>query len=660
MFCFYSGKINCQTKQVYFPTLLFFFLMLVTVLLSTSALTEEVASGNKSKFWHMDKTLTGPVQLLVSVPDQTMNVYRNGKHIIKTRISSGRPGHNTPGGIFSILQKRSEHYSNLFDNAPMPYMQRLTWSGVALHAGNVSRKFASHGCIRMPHNFARNLFRYTRRGAHVIITHEEIGPKEIVHSNLIAPTPRPFPVPKKALAPDLIKADPLAVTKLQWLKDERANTRKVLATTKQLLKEQRLDVKKRWKIYSQKNKRTAALTYKHSRLLKKIRWTKKHLIQTRENKENQVRKTLSWLKIAENKQDIFYDQLLSLNKDIARLRQERREAIAEEKNTYKLKKKISILRWKHTRLLKRISRAEKNVRNAKRALDARQKSVASQIEKTENQLVDLDNQLIAFNVDFLPLKDELDRTKKAFDEAQARSKNTSLTYQKLQRKFTRLNGDIQRTRKLVRLQKKPLRILLTKSNRKHKVRDVQQSLVDMGYKLGAIDGLYGRETIAVIKRYQKDNALKVSGLINDDLISSIRSKLGKEPLKSGHIYVRQGFKDIYNAPVGITDPALKLGTHFYTVLNFNKQDNQARWNVVTIKNRKQIAALKSRKIVTGSTPADVSLQTKAAQALDRINLPQKVRVFLSRRLTPGSSLIISDKGFSHETGQGTDFIVLAR
>ena len=104
-----------------------------------------------------------PVQILVSLPTQTMTVYKGGVEIATSRVSSGKPGHTTPSGVFSILQKKRMHYSNLYDNAPMPYMQRLTWSGVALHAGRVPNYPASHGCIRMPQAFARQLFGVTTR-----------------------------------------------------------------------------------------------------------------------------------------------------------------------------------------------------------------------------------------------------------------------------------------------------------------------------------------------------------------------------------------------------------------------------------------------------------------------------------------------------------------
>lgn len=95
-----------------------------------------------------------PLQMLVSLKDQKIRVYRGTELIRTAPISSGRRGNSTPPGVFSILEKRRRHFSNLYNNAPMPYMQRLTWSGVAMHQGRLPGYPASHGCIRLPRDFA--------------------------------------------------------------------------------------------------------------------------------------------------------------------------------------------------------------------------------------------------------------------------------------------------------------------------------------------------------------------------------------------------------------------------------------------------------------------------------------------------------------------------
>jgi lipoprotein-anchoring transpeptidase ErfK/SrfK len=120
--------------------------------------------------WQPEQSTQGDVEIVVSLPLQRAYVYRGGTLIGISTVSTGQPGYETPTGSFEILQKNRVHHSNLYNNAPMPFMQRLTWDGVAMHAGEIPGRPASHGCIRLPTTFARNLFGVTRLGAAVHVT----------------------------------------------------------------------------------------------------------------------------------------------------------------------------------------------------------------------------------------------------------------------------------------------------------------------------------------------------------------------------------------------------------------------------------------------------------------------------------------------------------
>ena len=121
----------------------------------------------------------GPVTIVVSTDRQRLTVYDGDRPVAETVISTGIPGHSTPHGVFSVIEKQIWHRSTIYSGAPMPFMQRLTWSGVAMHEGHVTGKPASHGCVRMPAAFARELYRYTRRGARVVIARENVTPTPI-------------------------------------------------------------------------------------------------------------------------------------------------------------------------------------------------------------------------------------------------------------------------------------------------------------------------------------------------------------------------------------------------------------------------------------------------------------------------------------------------
>jgi lipoprotein-anchoring transpeptidase ErfK/SrfK len=128
--------------------------------------------------WQPERSTQGEVEIVVSIPLQRAYVYRGGTLIGVTTVSTGKPGHRTPTGRFDILQKHARHFSSIYNNAPMPYMQRLTWGGIALHAGQIPGHPASHGCVRLPLAFAKNLFSVTRIGASVHIIPQSPAPTE--------------------------------------------------------------------------------------------------------------------------------------------------------------------------------------------------------------------------------------------------------------------------------------------------------------------------------------------------------------------------------------------------------------------------------------------------------------------------------------------------
>jgi hypothetical protein len=142
------------------------------------------------------KPPAGPLILAVSIGSQHVTVYDNGAPIASAPISSGMPGRPTPMGVFSVIQKDRMHHSNLYSNAPMPFMQRITWSGVALHAGVLPGYPASHGCIRLPESFAIRLWGMTRMGARVVVTRNDVAPYDINHPRLTALVTKPDPVPE--------------------------------------------------------------------------------------------------------------------------------------------------------------------------------------------------------------------------------------------------------------------------------------------------------------------------------------------------------------------------------------------------------------------------------------------------------------------------------
>jgi lipoprotein-anchoring transpeptidase ErfK/SrfK len=135
----------------------------------------------------------GPLQIMISLERQRLSLFSDGKLVAQSPISTGVRQHPTPTGIFSVIQKQLFHRSNIYSDAPMPYMQRITWSGIAIHEGVLPGRPASHGCIRLPHAFATRLYALTRLGARVIVTRNEVAPVEFEQSRLLVRKQLPLP-----------------------------------------------------------------------------------------------------------------------------------------------------------------------------------------------------------------------------------------------------------------------------------------------------------------------------------------------------------------------------------------------------------------------------------------------------------------------------------
>ncbi|MGN6057423.1 MAG: L,D-transpeptidase family protein [Sphingomicrobium sp.] len=157
------------------------------VQLGPGSVVQTVTTLKAGQFvWAPQAAPEGPMLMIVSLPTQRALLFRNGVPIGATTVSTGKAGHDTPTGVFTILQKQIEHYSSKYDSAPMPYMQRLTWGGVALHAGKLPGYPASHGCIRLPAGFAKLLYGATKLGMTVVIADQKVTPRIAPAPNIVA------------------------------------------------------------------------------------------------------------------------------------------------------------------------------------------------------------------------------------------------------------------------------------------------------------------------------------------------------------------------------------------------------------------------------------------------------------------------------------------
>src|SRR5262249_41509159 len=138
-----------------------------------------------------DGQAKGTLQIVISIANQRLSLYSNGTKIAGAPVSTGTAAKPTPTGVFSIIQKDRYHHSNLYGDAPMYYMHRIPWSGVAMHEGVLPGVPASHGCIRLPTEFVSKLWQVSKLGIRVIVSRPDVVPRDIDHPNLFGPKEKP-------------------------------------------------------------------------------------------------------------------------------------------------------------------------------------------------------------------------------------------------------------------------------------------------------------------------------------------------------------------------------------------------------------------------------------------------------------------------------------
>jgi L,D-transpeptidase catalytic domain len=184
-FCFAIGKLKkTRLKHAYFAVA-----SLAALMGAGDQVSARSNGGERSVETNRSRTPGEPIMAIVSLHSQRITIYDANGWILRAPVSSGQRGRETPSGVFSIIQKEADHYSNLYDDAYMPHMQRITWSGIALHGGSLPGYPASHGCVRLPFDFAADLFDATRLGLRVIVAPTDLAPIEIAHPALFQSKP---------------------------------------------------------------------------------------------------------------------------------------------------------------------------------------------------------------------------------------------------------------------------------------------------------------------------------------------------------------------------------------------------------------------------------------------------------------------------------------
>lgn len=598
-----------------------------------------------------------PMTLVVSLSQQKVDVYRGVTLITSSKVSTGMRGYATKAGVFSILEKRRHHHSNLYSGAPMPWMNRITWSGTALHAGVVPGYPASHGCIRLPFSFAPKLFKITTVGDNVIVARDRPVPQLIAHANLFQPlrTPAAPAVVKQEEPPkrqSSNEAVPMAPVNTYPGKLARADVPGTTTDVPSSLEAEAIATK----TASPNNADPAAIQDTHTHAFDPFAGAEPKA-SARDGRATDRSAKASGHALDE---DAGSGRSLAKVKAVPvkplpaieiAAAQAAPAAAAPAEALKPVEPVVSTL----APAAQPPKPAESGTASAVPA------EAVSPAEPTPADAASAANKVEAAGMTAGPAAVEQARV--TAEPAPASTPTAPAAGQALalatppqaspaeasalpqldappSAVAARLMAGAKEAALLAAEPRStaPLRILVTRRTQRDRIIGVQRIFADMGYlEQQEFDGTLGKATVGAIKAFQKANGMPETGALNEELAKKVYEVSGKGEPPAGHLYVRQEFGRVFDAPVTFKDPETPLGTHIYTALKFGPGDSSVRWTSMSLQG------------------------DDSAAALDRLDIPSDVRQKISERLTPGSSLIIGDTAINTAgLTKGNDFVVWAK
>ena len=618
-----------------------------------------------------------PLFLVVSTSAQKVDVYRGTTLVTTSQVSTGMPAHPTFLGAFSILEKQRWHHSNIYSGAPMPWMNRITWSGTALHAGVVPGYPASHGCIRLPYSFAPKLYDITSVGDNVVISRDRPAPALIEHPNLFQPLPPPPP-------PTLVKSD-------QPKEHQSSNDLLILPPTSVLARPVVLARAELGSVTTDLPPDDLGIDDNSHATAAKATPSADHAdiaqpaaSSTADASETKAAQAASDTAGAvEDTHTHAIDPMAADGSHAIMARAERASASAsnhalgsdDDDAPASVAASVAEPPAAATNAAAAASPAAETAQAAA-PLPAPEPVAATPVAApppapiaeaapatpatpaTPAQVADAAPataapapvaEAPAPQAPEAPAATAVAVTEPAAAAPAEAAKVEPAPVQIAAASAADAIPSVAETKldagtKAAAIQAAeprstaPLRILVTRRTQRDRVIGVQRILADLGYlDPQDFDGTLGTATAKAIKAFQKANNMPESGAFTDDLVKKVYEVAGKGEPPVGHIFVRQEFSRVFDAPVGLTNPDAPLGTHVYTAMKFAPGETKTRWMAVTVQ---------------GGSPEE---------ALDRIQIPDDVRQRISERLTPGSTLIIGDTSINAATlPKGGDFMVLAK
>jgi lipoprotein-anchoring transpeptidase ErfK/SrfK len=557
----------------------------------------------------------GPLIIAISIEKQKLRVYDANGLFAESPVSTGMKGHPTPMGVFSIIQKHKMHHSNIYSGAPMPFMQRITWSGVAMHAGVLPGYPASHGCIRMPLAFAQKIWNWTRMGARVVVTPGEITPASFSHPVLV--TQKVTPVANDAPqvdAPLGVKSDKGAEATPADKPLETADAKLELRSTvghSQLT--QTADA-------SSSMPANAAITMSDASSAAEAAPAKAADVSGAEARPEAAKSDEAKPDTAARTEA---EPVPARPADTAASEEKPADVKPADAVAGEVKPAAPAAAGNSTATAEAAAAVEEK---------ANEKTAGSRIES--------------------PAESQPETTAGV-------AKTDAPGNEDIKTESAKAEGT-----KAGSVEAEPVKTETVKADEPkpgEKPAEPAKSVADA--PAAAPDA----KADDVKKDPARLPAIEKTAKAEPKREGQIAVFISR---KDGKLYVRQNFKPVFDVPVTIAPSERLLGTHVFTAEADKSDPNLLRWSVVSLpviarnaqKNDDEISS--RRRKVAAVVPAEVKpspAPNSPAEALDRITIPQDAMARIAEALNTGGSIVVSDHSIKQgETGEGTDFIVPLR
>jgi hypothetical protein len=648
-----------------------------------------------------------PIMAIVSLRSQGITVYDTAGWIMRAPVSSGQSGRETPAGVFSVLEKDADHHSNLYDDAWMPHMHRLTWSGIALHGGPLPGYAASHGCVRLPYDFASHLFGVTKVGMRVIISPGDAAPVEIAHP--VLPSSKPMSADavatRAAEAADAAREADQAKRLAEiasWAAAQAAAPVHAAATLKQKAENQ-LAAADREDANAKAAEAKAAAAAEDA---KGKAAAAKLTAEGANAKAAEAKQTVeaAKAKAAEAKRTV--EEAKARAAEARRTAEEAKARAAEARQTAQ-GADAKVAETKQAAEDAKAKAAEAKLK-ADEVKAAKAKLTAEEIKAAEARLTaeELNAKAAEAKLTAEELNARAAEAKLMAEEAIAKAAGAKVKAEEANGKAAEakvkaeeINGKVTETK--LKAEEANVKAAETKLKAEEAIAKAAEAKLKAGEAIAkAADGAKAR---AVEARHRADDArtkaaegvadegAKLTGAKADqqakvDAAEAARKASAEaetrraetaeaahkaarelEPAsvfisrKTQRLYVRQAFEPVLEVPVTIRDPGRPIGTHVFTATGSIDGTADLRWTVVSLKGGHGDARVAAARDAAGGVPdvEPASADTGGAKAaLDRITIPADVADRIAGSISPRSSVIVSDEALSPETGKRTEFVVV--